>query len=120
MSQNKLWLAGSWTAQHKDVYQWIMMDLTQIKFVLKITTQGRNHSSFAQWVRFYLIHYSFNSIDWSILQDESGSDKVFTANTDRDGKVVNMMPCGFRARYIRVHPHTWYDSISMRIGLVGF
>ena len=120
MSQNKLWLSGSWTAKYRNVYQWILVDLTSIKSVLKITTQGRIDDTFSQWVTSYLIHYSMNNIDWSVVQDENGSNKVFTANADLNGKVVNMMPCGFRARYIRVHPQTWYGHISMRIGLVGF
>ena len=46
----------AWKAGKKDGYQWIQVDLGEVKFVTKIATQGL----YRQWTTTYNISYSFN------------------------------------------------------------
>ena len=46
----------AWAAGKNDRYQWIQVDLGELKFVTKIATQGRAN----QWATTYNISYSSN------------------------------------------------------------
>ena len=43
----------------------------------------------------------------------------FSGNSDRNTVVTNCFRPSILARYVRVHPKTWYGHISMRIELLG-
>ena len=45
--------------------------------------------------------------------------QVLQANTDQNSVVLRLLSPTIKARYIRVHPQTWYGHISMRIELLG-
>jgi hypothetical protein len=44
---------------------------------------------------------------------------VFNGNTDRGSIVFNVLSPTVKARYIRIHPETWYGHISMRFEVYG-
>ena len=45
--------------------------------------------------------------------------QIFQGNTERYFVVVHRLRPTIKARYIRVHPRTWYGYISMRMELYG-
>ena len=47
------------------------------------------------------------------------SFQVFRGNFDRDSIVAHNIFPPFHARYVRIHPLTWYSHISMRAELYG-
>ena len=45
--------------------------------------------------------------------------QIFTANSDQDTIVYNVLSSSIRARYIRIHPWTYHNHISMRMEIYG-
>lgn len=47
------------------------------------------------------------------------NQQVFPGNRDRNTPVGNVLNPPVVARYIKVHPKTWYGYIAMRVELYG-
>ena len=45
--------------------------------------------------------------------------QIFTANSDRDTIVYNYLSSPVTARFIRIHPWTYLNHISMRMEIYG-
>ena len=66
---------GAWSAGKNDVNQWIQVDFKNQAIVTNILTQGRNSTTFYQWVKSYTVHYSNDGIDFTTYQ-KGGEVKV--------------------------------------------
>ena len=54
-------IAGAWVANTSDYNQWLQVDLgAQYAKVTGVATQGRNSSTFPQWVTKYKLQYGDN------------------------------------------------------------
>ena len=54
-------IAGAWVANTSDDNQWLQVDLgTQYAKVTGLATQGRNSSTYSQWVTKYKLQYGDN------------------------------------------------------------
>lgn len=102
----------NWTAGTQNTSQWIKVDLGEEKLIGAIATQGRFGAD--QWVTSYKVSYSSNDVDWTFIQ-EGASDKIFTANSDRNTVVQHDFDNAMMARYVRIHPQSWQSYISMRM-----
>lgn len=102
----------NWSAGANNQSQWIKVDCGQIERITSVATQGRY--GYDQWVTSYKISYSDDNITWTFIQD-GASDKIFTGNSDRHTVVTHQLDAPIQARYIRIHPWTWYGHISMRM-----
>jgi len=107
---------GGWSASHNNRDQWLQADLGSSKMVTYFATQGRN--AYNQWVTSYKVEYSNDGSSFQYYQ-EQGADKIFTANSDRDTIVYNILSSPITARYIRIHPWTYQNHISMRMEIYG-
>lgn len=105
----------NWSAATNNTSQWMKVDLGTVQTVAKVATQGR-YGAYAQWVTSYKISYSNDNVIWSYY---GGTDlataTIFTANTDQNTIVTNSFSPSIEARYVRLHPVTWYNHISMRM-----
>ncbi|XP_078343345.1 uncharacterized protein LOC144629051 isoform X2 [Oculina patagonica] len=110
---------GGWSARASNQNQWLQVDLGDVTSVKVIGTQGRNGGG-DQWVTSYKLQYS-NDVNSFLNYKDPGSstDKIFTANTDRDTVVYHTLSLPSKVRYIRVVPWTWHNHISMRMELYG-
>ncbi|CAH1776940.1 unnamed protein product [Owenia fusiformis] len=109
----------SWCAGSNDANQYIEVDLGRAVFVSGIVTQGRH--DYDQWVKSYKLKYKAAEVEPFVGYTEDGIDKIFNANTDRDTIVQSTLKIGgVFARYIRIHPVTWANHISMRMGILGY
>ena len=102
--------APAWCAAKKDTDQWICVNLSEIKTVFALETQGRN-DSYDQWVTHYRVEYSVDGIEW--LPVDEG--KEFVGNSDKNSIVMNEFESPVRARSLRICPTQWYKHISMRL-----
>jgi len=101
---------GAWSAKSNDQGQWIQADLGKVSRVTGVLTQGRQ--DYNQWVRKYELLYSNDGVTFT----KYGS---FQGNEDRNTKVGHVLKPAIAARFIRIHPVSWYGHISMRFGLFG-
>jgi len=111
-------LRGAWAARYNDVNQWLQVSLLDPYRVTKLATQGRQDLS--QWVTGYKVACSMDGANFNTVQDVStGSDQVFTANTDSDTLVTNTLSVPPICRFVRILPTSWQGHISMRLELYG-
>ncbi|XP_019628312.1 PREDICTED: hemocytin-like isoform X2 [Branchiostoma belcheri] len=119
--------AGAWAAATNDQDQWLMRDLGDVSVITGVITKGRNYSpdwpwdKHDQYVTSYTISYGNEIGDETFYTDADGQVTVFPANDDRDTEVYN----DFRdfsgritARFVKIHPQTWHEHISMRAKIV--
>ncbi|XKL68715.1 hypothetical protein PGB90_006484 [Kerria lacca] len=107
----------SWTASHSDNNQYFIFDLDHIMRINHISTQGRPlHDDF---VSEYTLSYGSNGLDYADLKTSSGNVQIFKGNTDGNSIKKNSFDVPIIARWIRINPLRWKNSISMRIELYG-
>ena len=61
-------------------------------------------------------HFLLNSLDNHLA---SFNFQIFQGNTERYFVVMHRLRPTIKARYIRVHPRTWYGHITLRMELYG-
>ncbi|XP_019619435.1 PREDICTED: uncharacterized protein LOC109466209 [Branchiostoma belcheri] len=112
---------GGWGAGIQIIGQWLQVDLGVIKSVTGTVTQGASFPVYNQytWVTSYKLGYSGDATFWTTYADSDGSDKVFTANTDRKTPVTNLLDNPVDARYVRFYPQSWHIRIAMRVEIIG-
>ncbi|XP_019641538.1 PREDICTED: uncharacterized protein LOC109483025 [Branchiostoma belcheri] len=120
-------VAGAWCAATNDDKQFLLIDLDSEQFVTGIVTQGRNSSPdwpdgpTTQWVTSYTLSYGVENGDENEYKDKKGELLVFKANEDTDTPVTHSFADfngPFKARYVKIHPVTWYDHICMRAEMI--
>ena len=78
---------GSWTARTNNLNQWIQVDLSELKHMSGVITQGRN--SYSQWVTKFVVQYSTNGETWSSVTDVNGQQvRIFTISGGFKKKTV--------------------------------
>ncbi|XP_078603193.1 uncharacterized protein LOC144877163 [Branchiostoma floridae x Branchiostoma japonicum] len=121
--------AGAWAAATNNLDQWLMRDLGEVKVVTGIITKGRNYSPdwpsgpHYQYVTSYVISYGVENGDEKFYTNAENEIIVFAGNSDRDGEVRHDFrnysgPDALMARFIKIHPRTWHEHISMRVKIV--
>ena len=69
--------AGAWVADANDVNQWLQIDLIGQYIVTRVATQGRNSSTYQQWVTRYKLQFGDdkNNLQYYRQQGQT-TDKV--------------------------------------------
>ena len=61
--------AGSWSADKKDLQQWLQVDLgSQYTRVTRVATQGRH--DYSQWVTKYKLQYSNDGVNFQYYREQ--------------------------------------------------
>ncbi|XP_022799083.1 lactadherin-like [Stylophora pistillata] len=107
---------GGWCAKVIDPNQWLQVKFGQRVVIRRVATQGRQN--YDQWVTSYSLRYSSDGLVFHHYQTNT-NQTVFSGNTD-DGTVVShVLNPPITARYIRLHPVTWHNHISIRVDFYG-
>ena len=113
------WLAS--LTPELNEYEYMIIDLTTIKTVTGAITQGRYDRD--SWITSYKVSVSTDNITYLyITKSGTTSDaslaQIFIGNTDRNTKVENIFNSSIQARYVKYHPITWTDYVTMRAGVL--
>ncbi|MBN3318452.1 FA5V protein, partial [Atractosteus spatula] len=92
---------NAWRAKSNNVFQWLQVELKEIKKITGIITQGSLHG-FASQLHIFCFPL-----------------QIFIGNTDNNGHVKNYIYPPIFARFIRIVPKTWNNSITLRMELLG-
>ncbi|EDO45375.1 predicted protein, partial [Nematostella vectensis] len=106
----------AWSARTNNNHQWLQIDLGAKAVINAIATQGRHN--FDQWVTSYRLSYGNNGRHFKAYRP-FGRFKVFAGNYDRTTVVPRILRPPIFARYVRIHPKSWFGHISMRVELYG-
>lgn len=104
--------AMAWASRHKKVGHWLQIDLSKVRNVIGVQTQGRH--SYNQWVRYFRVLISQDQKKWSKVDD----NRYFKGNNDRYTKINNFFLTNVKARYVRIYPTHWYGHMSMRAAVI--
>ncbi|KAK3749718.1 hypothetical protein QZH41_003768 [Actinostola sp. cb2023] len=107
----RLGLSGGWSASYQNRKQWLQVNLGKIAKIVRIATQGRQDRY--EWVKNYSLSSSVNGSSSKVYDGK----RNFSANSDSNTVVAHLLKPAITARYIRVHPITWNNAISMRMEL---
>jgi len=103
---------AAWRAACDDTVQCLRWDLGGIKQITKVQTKG--NFTDGHWVTGYKLSCSTDGNSWKRLEN------TFTGNSDQDTLVENELLPPIVARFVRLHPTTWHEHISLRVELLGF
>ena len=73
----------------------------------------------AQWVSYYTLSYSHDSVTWYDVTDGGGQIVMFEGNYATNVAKENEFEAPLYARYVTLYPKTWYKLIMLRWGLNG-
>ncbi|XP_068813186.1 coagulation factor VIII isoform X2 [Struthio camelus] len=109
---------NAWRPKTNSPSEWLQVDFEVTKKVTAIITQGAKAVFTNMFVKEFAVSSSQNGVHWSpVLQD--GKEKIFKANRDHTGTVMNTLEPPLFARYVRIHPRQWYNHIALRTEFLG-
>uniref|UniRef100_A0A8C5CSN6 ferroxidase n=1 Tax=Gadus morhua TaxID=8049 RepID=A0A8C5CSN6_GADMO len=103
---------NAWQALNADMNQWLQIELTEVKKITGIITQGAKSMGKEMYIVSFTLEYSEDGVRWT-------SRTLFIGNTDNNGPVRNYIYPPIFSRFIRVIPTSWKSSITMRMELLG-
>uniref|UniRef100_G3P3P6 Coagulation factor V n=1 Tax=Gasterosteus aculeatus aculeatus TaxID=481459 RepID=G3P3P6_GASAC len=113
---NKQGTINAWQAKYSGMDQWLQVELPRIKKITGIITQGAKSLGKEMYVMSYSIMYSGNGIHWIHYTDD---DSTFKGNSNNNDHVRNYIHPPIFSRFVRIVPRSWWNSITMRIELLG-
>ncbi|XP_054244776.1 coagulation factor VIII isoform X2 [Indicator indicator] len=120
-SHGRLNLQGrtnAWRPKTDSLNEWLQVDFEVTKKVTAIITQGAKAVFTHMFVKEFAVSSSQDGVHWNlVLQD--GKEKIFKANQDHTGTVMNTLEPPLFARYVRIHPRQWHNHIALRVELLG-
>ncbi|KAK7575553.1 hypothetical protein V9T40_011839 [Parthenolecanium corni] len=106
----------SWTTSVTDSHQYLIFEFKDWKVINEIITQGHSSNDF---VSEYMVYYGSNGQDYMTYRTSSGLPKIFPANTDSHSLKQNKFDVPIIARWIRINPVRWTNTISLKVELYG-
>ncbi|XP_042350292.1 coagulation factor V [Plectropomus leopardus] len=117
---NKQGTINAWQSKHRDMNQWLQVELPKVEKITGIITQGAKALGTEMYVMSYHLQYSHSGIHWiKYTDDENVPYKTFMGNTNNNDHVKNYIYPPIFSRFIRIVPRSWTNSITMRIELLG-
>ncbi|NXA45809.1 FA8 factor, partial [Nothocercus julius] len=115
---NRQGRTNAWRPKANSPSEWLQVDFEVTKKVTAIITQGARAVFTNMFVKEFAVSSSQDGVRWTpLLQD--GKEKIFQANRDHTGTVMNTLEPPLFARYVRIHPRRWHGHIALRTEFLG-
>ncbi|XP_028407274.1 uncharacterized protein LOC114529904, partial [Dendronephthya gigantea] len=108
---------GCWSPQSNSTSEWLQVDFLKQIAVTAVQTQGRNDVD--EWVTQYQVSFSQDGTNFVHLMDGYGNIQNFIGNSDRTSIVTRALSPKVVARFIRIHPTSWFTAIALRAEFIG-
>ena len=108
--------ASAWSADTATAEQWMQMDLSVVKEITGVITQGRS-SSYESYVKEYTVMVSDDGSMFNHVVTLGGQPQLFIAGPS-DTKITAAFDGPVKARFLRLVIKSWEGSISMRAGAI--
>ena len=108
----------TWASLTLNTSQYMTIELDNIISVSGVFTQGS--AGHNEWVTKFKVSFSTDNSTYLYITSTGGtttdinSAQEFSGNTDQNTKVENLFTSTILAKYIRFHPVSWNNHISMR------
>ncbi|XP_043556810.1 coagulation factor V [Chiloscyllium plagiosum] len=111
---------NAWRSNEQNADQWLQVNFLKKKKISGIITQGAKSFTTTMFVQSYSVHFSNDGKTWLPYTDQlDGSEKIFAANTENYRHKRSYINPAIFAKYIRIIPKTWYNSIALRVEFFG-
>ncbi|XP_067039270.1 zinc metalloproteinase nas-4-like isoform X2 [Acropora muricata] len=105
---------GAWCAAKNTIGEYLQIDLGSIHTISAIATQGMEGLFITSaWVSGYKVQSSVNGNTYS------RATNFLSGNWEANSVQYNSLKAPFKARYVRILPTHWYNSICLRVELYG-
>ncbi|XP_045909140.1 coagulation factor V [Micropterus dolomieu] len=109
---------NAWSTEQN--HSWIQVDFQRPVVISQVATQGAKQIFYSQFVEKYAISYSSDRRNWIFYKGDSREfRKVFPGNRGVNGPETNTFFPPVIARFIRLHPITWYNKATLRMEFYG-
>ncbi|XP_074610306.1 uncharacterized protein LOC141864443 isoform X3 [Acropora palmata] len=98
--------------------QYLQIDFMKRKIITAISTQGLNS---ANYVKAYYLYHAMNEVDFHSLRDEGKNTRKLFETCPEFGKRLqfNFLTKPILARYLRINPQRWLNSMCLRVEVFG-
>ncbi|XP_043560511.1 coagulation factor VIII [Chiloscyllium plagiosum] len=111
---------NAWVPKRNNPHEWFQINFQHRKKITGIITQGASHLRRAMFVKEFIVCYSDNRNNWTVIKDrQTLKEKVFKGNVDSKGQVQNTFDPPIFAQYLRIFPKTWQQNIALRVEVLG-
>lgn len=105
-----------WTAENKDPFPWVELELNDRSTLTGIITTGSNEF----YIDTYSLLFSKDKKNWKFYKDPfSKEKKVFQAYADGHLRVLNSLVPSVVARFVRLLPLSWRGKTSFQVQVIG-
>ncbi|KAL1513261.1 hypothetical protein ABEB36_002690 [Hypothenemus hampei] len=105
-----------WQPLTNSVTEWVEFDFLEPRDITGIVTKGGQ----VGWITSFTIKYSQNHKDWNPIMDQKArNEKIFLGNFDKNSPQVNNFQMPINARYLKVIPTKWHETIQLRVEIHG-
>ncbi|XP_060085041.1 neuropilin-2-like, partial [Ylistrum balloti] len=111
-------LTFCWCPAVSDKSEYLQVEFRHTSAVTALITQGRGAGY--QYLKSLTMKTSLDGSNWETVTDESGNIKVYEANNDGTTLVNRTVNEKILAKFIRIHPETWYDWPSFSMEILGY
>ncbi|XP_062390504.1 coagulation factor V-like isoform X2 [Sardina pilchardus] len=111
---------NAWQAKHNDMHQWLQIELKDVKKITGIITQGAKSLGTKMFVSAFILEHSKDGKRWTKYSSDLDYEaSEFQGNTDNNDHKKNYIYPPIFAKFIRIFPRRWQNSITMRVELLG-
>ncbi|XP_076119380.1 coagulation factor V [Alosa pseudoharengus] len=111
---------NAWQAKYNDMQQWLQIELNDVKKITGIITQGAKSLGTQMFVSAFILEYSKDGVRWTKYTSDSDYEvSEFDGNNDNNDHKKNYIYPPIFAKFIRIVPRRWKNSITMRVELLG-
>lgn len=111
----KLSAPQGWRPNLDTSNEYVLFDFLEPRNLTGINTKGGDYG----WVTAFNVLYSSDKFIWNKLQNSDGTPKVFLGNYDGDSLKTNKFKYPIHARYLKVVPIKWHDTIEFKVEPIG-
>ena len=103
---------------HLEKHFFLKVDFEDMRYLSGIKMQGFYNKPF--WVEAFKVRYSTDGHVWNTVREKHSTlDRIFVGNFDSGTVLTQYFDSLIFARYIRVHPTKWHQSIGLRFEIIG-
>lgn len=109
--------SGSWSPSVNDENQYLQIEFPQLTPLYGAIVRGSYILD--QYVTSYMILHSSDGQSFHNLVDEQQNIQIFSGSVDPSEPVRSFFKVPIEAKFVRIYPKTWHQSISMKAELLG-
>lgn len=111
----KMSATKGWSPNTNTQNEFIVFDFLGPRYVTGLVTKGGEYG----WVTSYNVDYARDDLVWNTVLDVHGHPKQFLANYDSQSEKRNNFERAIHARYVKLVPTKWHDTIEIKVEPIG-